>query len=44
MLQLLLRKGNPYEHFYREELQRNFVENKSINKLETEALGIHVMG
>lgn len=44
MLQPLHRKGNPYKHLYREELQTNFVENKNITKLETETLGIHVTG
>lgn len=42
MLQPPHRKGNIWKHFYREELQTNFVENKNTNKLETETLGIHM--
>lgn len=36
MLQPLHGKRNPCKHLHREQLQTSFVENKNINKLETE--------
>lgn len=42
MLQPPHRKGNTCKHFYSEELQTNFVENKNTNKLQTGTLGIHM--